>query len=121
VSTPTMAGTLGDYVVTIDSAAGIGTVKVYRCTETGDVGDVVWTEVNNTLGQGFTAWTSEYSALEAGTGGVSGEVHFMAVKTAGASGAAIAGSYGTSYTIPVRNGIVDVVTRTTMFENYTVE
>ena len=121
VSTPTMAGTLGDYVVTIDSDDGIGIVKVYRCTTAGAVGTVVWTGVNNTLGQGFTAWTSEYSALEAGTGGVSGEVHFMAVKTAGASGAAIAGKYGTSYTIPVRNGIVDVVTRTTMFENYTVE
>ena len=112
--TPTVGGTIGDVALVIDDADD--TVEIFKYATT-------WVDapVTSTLGKGFVAWTSEIATDLDGTGGTTGEVHFMAVKTAGASGAAIAGSYGTSYTIPVRNGIVDVVTRTTMFENYTVE
>ena len=110
--TPTVAGTAGDIAVVINTTDD--TVEIYKFAST-------WIDVPVTsiLGQGFVAWTSEYHTALGGTGGVSGEVNFMTVKTAGITEVAVAGKYGTNYVIPVKIAN-NTVGRTTYWENYTV-
>jgi len=112
--TPSVGGTIGDVAIVIDDADD--TVEIFKYATT-------WVDapVTSTLGKGFVAWTSEIATDLNGTGGTTGEVGFIVVETAGTTGSAIAGAFGTgNYVIPAKDAITNDIDRTVFWENYTV-
>lgn len=110
---PSVPGVAGDICVVINSTDD--TVELYKFATT-------WIDVpvTSTMGKGFRAWTSEAHTALDGTGGVSGDVQFMAVKTAGTTGNAIVAKYGNFFTIPYKEAIVDDLDRTTFWRNINI-